>query len=63
MSLSRLALLARERGYLESSHVVWEGLSGVQDWNLMDFVVAGGWTLDAGDERFLPFPWTGAGAW
>jgi len=41
----KLALLARERGYPESSHVVWEGQGGVQDWNLMSFVLAGDWTL------------------
>ena len=37
--------MARERGHPESSHVVWEGQGGIQDWNLLDFVVAGDWTL------------------
>jgi predicted nuclease of predicted toxin-antitoxin system len=41
----KLALLARERGHPESSHVVWEGQGGIQDWNLMAFVLAGDWTL------------------
>jgi predicted nuclease of predicted toxin-antitoxin system len=41
----KLVLLARERGHPESSHVVWEGQGGVQDWNLMSFVLAGDWTL------------------
>jgi hypothetical protein len=41
----KLAHLARERGYLESSHVVWEGRGGHQDWNLMPFILDGDWTF------------------
>lgn len=41
----KLALLARARGHPESSHVVWEGQGGTQDWSLMAFVLAGDWTL------------------
>lgn len=38
-----LALRARERGYGQSSHVVWRGLSGVKDWDLMPFILDGDW--------------------
>jgi predicted nuclease of predicted toxin-antitoxin system len=41
----KLAILARERGYPESSHVVWLGQAGIQDWNLVAFAVDGDWTL------------------
>jgi predicted nuclease of predicted toxin-antitoxin system len=41
----KLALMARERGHHESSHVVWVGQQGLQDWNLVAFAVAGDWTL------------------
>lgn len=41
----KLALLARERGHVESSHVVWEGCGGYQDWNLMPFILDGDWTF------------------
>lgn len=41
----KLALMAREYGHSGSSHVTWEGLGGVQDWNLIPFVIAGDWTL------------------
>jgi hypothetical protein len=40
-----LAKLARERGHPESSHVVWLGKRGWQDWNLMPVILAGGWTF------------------
>lgn len=40
-----LATLARDRGYAESSHVVWIGKKGWQDWNLMAVVIAGDWTF------------------
>lgn len=41
----KLVQLARDRGHHESSHVVWVGQGGVQDWNLMIFVIDGDWTL------------------
>lgn len=40
-----LAKLAREQGHPESSHVVWLGKRSWQDWNLMDLLLAGGWTF------------------
>ena len=40
-----LVLMARDRGHVESSHVVWMGLQGIKDWSLMDVVVDGDWTL------------------
>ncbi|HEY1630129.1 MAG TPA: DUF5615 family PIN-like protein [Rhizomicrobium sp.] len=42
---SILAALARERGYPESSHVVWQGLGGIQDWNLVPSILDGDWTF------------------
>jgi predicted nuclease of predicted toxin-antitoxin system len=41
----KLAVLARARGHPESSHVVWLGQSGIEDWNLVTFAVNGDWTL------------------
>jgi hypothetical protein len=41
----KLAKLARDRGYSESSHVVWLGKGGWQDWNLMPFIVDEDWTF------------------
>lgn len=41
----RLALIARDRGFPESSHVVWEGRGGFQDWNLVPFIVENDWTF------------------
>lgn len=38
-----LAQRARNRGYGESSHVVWRGLSGTKDWNLLPFILDGDW--------------------
>ncbi|NEX91200.1 DUF5615 family PIN-like protein [Caulobacter sp. 17J65-9] len=40
-----LAHLAIRRGYAESSHVVWLGKRGWQDWNLLPFIVEGDWTF------------------
>ena len=40
-----LALRARKCGYGESSHVVWRGLSGTKDWDLMPFILDGDWTF------------------
>jgi len=41
----KLVEKARERGFLESSHVVWLGKQGLQDWNLVTFAIEGDWTL------------------
>lgn len=41
----RLAMMARDRGYAESSHVHWLGLGGIQDWNLIHRAVDEDWTL------------------
>lgn len=40
-----LVQLARGRGFGESSHVVWLGLQGCKDWELMRVVLDGDWTL------------------
>jgi hypothetical protein len=41
----KLAEMARERGHHESNHVVHIGQGGLQDWNLVAFVIDGDWTL------------------
>jgi len=40
-----LALLARERGYVESSHVTWIGKSGWKDWELKEVILERDWTF------------------
>ncbi|WP_316399266.1 DUF5615 family PIN-like protein [Bradyrhizobium sp. 33ap4] len=40
-----LAKLAIERGYGESSHIVWMKLSGRKDWELKTIIVDGDWTF------------------
>ena len=35
----KLTELAHERGYGESSHVVWLGRSGAKDWDLIPLIV------------------------
>jgi predicted nuclease of predicted toxin-antitoxin system len=42
---SELALMARERGHHEASHVVWIGKSGWKDWKLKQIVLAEDWVL------------------
>ena len=37
--------VARERGFVESSHVVWMGKAGWKDWELKPFILDGDWTL------------------
>ena len=37
--------MARERGHGESSHVVWIGHQGIKDWDLLQVVLDGDWTL------------------
>jgi len=39
------AKLAQNRGYGESSHVVWRKLQGTKDWKLMAPILDGGWTF------------------
>ncbi len=41
----RLTTMARDRGYVESSHVHWLGLGGIQDWTLIRRAVDEDWTL------------------
>ena len=40
-----LALLARTRGYLESSHVTWIGKGGWKDWELKTFILENDWSF------------------
>ena len=40
-----LALVARERGHLEASHVSWIGKSGWKDWQIKQVVLNEDWTL------------------
>ena len=40
-----LALLARERGFPESSHVTWLGKAGWKDWQLKEFILDQDWTF------------------
>lgn len=42
---SELALMARERGHHETSHVVWIGKSGWKDWNLKRVLLDEDWVL------------------
>jgi hypothetical protein len=42
---SLLALLARELGFVESSHVTWLGKSRWKDWELKEFILEGDWTF------------------
>lgn len=38
-----LAILARDRGYPESSHVRWIGKGGAKDWQLLKVILDGDW--------------------
>lgn len=40
-----LVEVARCRGFVESSHVVWMGKAGWKDWELKSFIVEGDWTF------------------
>jgi hypothetical protein len=40
-----LATLARQRGFVESSHVTWLGKAGWQDWKLTPFILEEDWTF------------------
>ena len=41
----KLARLAHEHGYGESSHIAWLDLSGTKDWDLIPIIVGGDWTF------------------
>ena len=47
---SELALMARERGHHEASHVVWIGKSGWKDWKLKEILFEEDWVLVTRDE-------------
>jgi hypothetical protein len=40
-----LVKLARDRGYVESSHVRWIGKGGAKDWEIMSIILDGDWTF------------------
>ena len=40
-----LVEVARGRGFVESSHVVWMGKAGWKDWELKPFILEGDWTF------------------
>jgi len=40
-----LTKLAHDKGYGESSHVVWLGRDGTKDWELKPFIIDGDWTF------------------
>ncbi|MGC9225557.1 MAG: DUF5615 family PIN-like protein [Terracidiphilus sp.] len=42
---SELALMARQRGHHEASHVVWIGKSGWKDWDLKRILLDEDWVL------------------
>lgn len=42
---SSLALIARQRGHHEASHVVWIGKAGWKDWELKETLLEGDWVL------------------
>lgn len=42
---SELALMARERGHHEASHVVWIGKSGWKDWEVKRLLLEEDWVL------------------
>jgi hypothetical protein len=49
-----LVKLAHDRGYVESTHVVWRKLAGTKDWNLKPIILAGDWafvTMNSNDFR------------
>lgn len=40
-----LVAIARDHGFVESSHVVWMGKAGSKDGELKPFILAGDWTF------------------
>ena len=41
----KLTALAREKGYGESSHIVWLGRASAMDWDLIHLIIDGDWTF------------------
>lgn len=41
----KLVKLAQEKGYGESTHVVWRKLGGKKDWELKSNILDGDWTF------------------
>lgn len=41
----KLTELALERGFGESSHIVWIGRTGAKDWDLIPLIIDGDWTF------------------
>ncbi|MFU0506408.1 DUF5615 family PIN-like protein [Pseudaminobacter sp. NGMCC 1.201702] len=41
----KLTELALERGFGESSHIVWLGRAGAKDWDLLPLIIDGDWTF------------------
>lgn len=41
----KLTELALERGFGESSHIVWLGRAGEKDWDLIPLIIDGDWTF------------------
>ena len=37
--------VARDRGFMQSSHVAWLGKAGWKDWELKPFILDGDWTF------------------
>jgi predicted nuclease of predicted toxin-antitoxin system len=47
----RLATIARDEGYPESTHVSWLGRAGTKDWHLMPQILVGDWTFVTRNSR------------
>ncbi len=48
-----LVEVARDRGFTQSSHVVWLGKAGWKDWELKPFILDGDWTFVTRDLLLL----------
>ena len=46
--------VARDRGFTQSSHVVWLGKAGWKDWQLKSFILDGDWTFVTRDSVDFP---------
>ncbi len=51
-----LSKLARQRGYLKSSHVRWIGKTGAKDWELLPIILDGDWTFVTKNAIDFPGP-------
>ena len=49
-----LVEVARDRGFAQSSHVVWLGKAGWKDWQLKPFILDGDWTFVTRDRIDFP---------